>query len=99
MLLFPCVDIIFCIYLYQRWIYRVDPKRVNEFGTSGEMMSQPASEQLAVENSNGSADGDLAPGHSDQNGSAIAGNSTTPSPSAASHKNHRQKSKSSKKKD
>ena len=34
------VDIIFCIYLYQRWIYRVDPKRVNEFGTSGEMLDQ-----------------------------------------------------------
>jgi hypothetical protein len=29
-------DIVFFIYLYQRWIYRVDPKRVNEFGTSGE---------------------------------------------------------------
>ncbi|CAB3400894.1 unnamed protein product [Caenorhabditis bovis] len=27
-------DIIFLIYLYQRWIYRVDPTRVNEFGTS-----------------------------------------------------------------
>lgn len=30
-------DIVFFIYLYQRWIYRVDPKRLNEFGTSGEM--------------------------------------------------------------
>lgn len=29
-------DIVFFIFLYQRWIYRVDPKRVNEFGTSGE---------------------------------------------------------------
>ncbi|PRD25550.1 UNVERIFIED_CONTAM: clptm1 [Trichonephila clavipes] len=29
-------DIVFFIYLYQRWIYRVDPKRMNEFGTSGE---------------------------------------------------------------
>jgi hypothetical protein len=29
-------DIVFFIYLYQRWIYRVDPKRVNEFGTTGE---------------------------------------------------------------
>lgn len=29
-------DIIFIIYLYQRWIYRVDLKRVNEFGVSGE---------------------------------------------------------------
>lgn len=27
-------DIIFFIYLYQRWAYRVDPKRVNEYGTS-----------------------------------------------------------------
>jgi len=37
-----CVaDIIFCIYLYQRWIYRIDPKRVNEFGTSGEMLESP----------------------------------------------------------
>jgi hypothetical protein len=27
---------VFFIFLYQRWIYRVDPKRINEFGTSGE---------------------------------------------------------------
>ncbi|CAI2334011.1 unnamed protein product [Caenorhabditis sp. 36 PRJEB53466] len=27
-------DIIFLIYLYQRWAYRVDPTRMNEFGTS-----------------------------------------------------------------
>ncbi|TFY83691.1 hypothetical protein EWM64_g321 [Hericium alpestre] len=25
-------DIVFLIFLYQRWIYRVDPKRVNEYG-------------------------------------------------------------------
>ncbi|XP_013401359.1 cleft lip and palate transmembrane protein 1 [Lingula anatina] len=30
-------DIVFLIFIYQRWIYRVDPSRVNEFGTSGEM--------------------------------------------------------------
>ncbi|XP_022659783.1 cleft lip and palate transmembrane protein 1 homolog [Varroa jacobsoni] len=29
-------DIVFLIYLYQRWIYRVDPRRINEFGTSAE---------------------------------------------------------------
>jgi len=28
-------DIIFFIYLYQRWIYPVDKARVNEFGASG----------------------------------------------------------------
>ncbi|KAJ6663583.1 hypothetical protein lerEdw1_009662 [Lerista edwardsae] len=33
-------DVVFFIYLYQRWIYRVDPTRVNEFGISGE---EPAS--------------------------------------------------------
>ena len=31
-------DIIFFIFLYQRWIYRVDPSRVNEFGVSQEML-------------------------------------------------------------
>ncbi|XP_062454285.1 LOW QUALITY PROTEIN: putative lipid scramblase CLPTM1 [Rhea pennata] len=29
-------DVVFFIYLYQRWIYRVDLTRVNEFGISGE---------------------------------------------------------------
>uniref|UniRef100_A0A915N4G8 Cleft lip and palate transmembrane protein 1 n=1 Tax=Meloidogyne javanica TaxID=6303 RepID=A0A915N4G8_MELJA len=37
-------DIIFLIYIYQRWIYRVDPKRINEFGTSGEDNKTPADE-------------------------------------------------------
>ena len=31
-----CLDIIFFIYLYQRYIYPVDRKRVNEFGITGE---------------------------------------------------------------
>ncbi|XP_033224696.1 cleft lip and palate transmembrane protein 1 homolog [Belonocnema kinseyi] len=30
-------DIVFCIFLYQRWIYKTDLSRVNEFGFSGEM--------------------------------------------------------------
>jgi len=29
-------DLVFLIYLYQRWIYPVDKSRVNEFGQSGE---------------------------------------------------------------
>ncbi|XP_069117157.1 putative lipid scramblase CLPTM1 [Argopecten irradians] len=33
-------DIVFFIFLYQRYIYRIDPKRVNEFGTSQEMFDQ-----------------------------------------------------------
>lgn len=30
-------DIVFFVFLYQRWIYKVDAKRVNEFGFSAEM--------------------------------------------------------------
>ncbi|XP_026501018.1 putative lipid scramblase CLPTM1 [Vanessa tameamea] len=37
-------DIVFFIFLYQRWIYKVDHKRVNEFGFSGEMEQQKQSE-------------------------------------------------------
>lgn len=33
-------DVVFFVYLYQRWIYRVDPNRVNEFGTSGVDLSK-----------------------------------------------------------
>lgn len=40
-------DIIFIIYLYQRWIYRVDPKRVNEFGISGEELDGSVNKQVA----------------------------------------------------
>ena len=28
-------DLVFVIFLYQRWIYRVDPKRLNEYGQGG----------------------------------------------------------------
>lgn len=44
-------DIVFFIFLYQRWIYKVDITRVNEFGFSGEMENQPKpeGEQLAIE--------------------------------------------------
>lgn len=41
-------DIVFFIFLYQRWIYRVDLKRVNEFGTSGEDHLTPQVEGVAT---------------------------------------------------
>ncbi|XP_074321008.1 uncharacterized protein LOC141657620 [Silene latifolia] len=34
-------DVIFLIYIYQRWIYPVDKKRVNEFGFGGDDEPQP----------------------------------------------------------
>ncbi|KAI9584030.1 cleft lip and palate transmembrane protein 1 homolog [Glossina fuscipes] len=39
-------DIIFFVFLYQRWQYRVDFKRVNEFGFSGEMAEEAAKKKL-----------------------------------------------------
>ncbi|XP_017859542.1 PREDICTED: cleft lip and palate transmembrane protein 1 [Drosophila arizonae] len=42
-------DIIFFVFLYQRWQYRVDLKRVNEFGFSGEMEEQAANKRLEGE--------------------------------------------------
>ncbi|XP_064157561.1 putative lipid scramblase CLPTM1 [Anguilla rostrata] len=41
-------DVVFFVYLYQRWIYRVDPNRVNEFGTSGVDQPRDSSEQGAT---------------------------------------------------
>ncbi|KAK9462728.1 cleft lip and palate transmembrane protein 1-domain-containing protein [Lipomyces oligophaga] len=41
-------DVIFFIYLYQTWIYRVDPTRANEFGqVNGEMKKEDAEEDKA----------------------------------------------------
>ncbi|XP_066495096.1 putative lipid scramblase CLPTM1 [Tiliqua scincoides] len=40
-------DVVFFIYLYQRWIYRVDPTRVNEFGISGEDQVSQNSQSVA----------------------------------------------------
>ena len=60
MFLFLFLDIVFFIYLYQRWIYRVDPKRVNEFGTSGE----DANIQGAVTGENSAPDPSISAGES-----------------------------------
>lgn len=44
---------VFLIFLYQRWIYRVDPTRVNEFGYAAESVEEEVQaiegEVLAVE--------------------------------------------------
>merc|ERR1719414_897702 len=45
-------DIVFFIFLYQRYIYRVDHTRVNEFGFSGEMLEEK--EREAIEKNGGS---------------------------------------------
>lgn len=62
------VDIVFFIYLYQRWIYPIDPKRVNEYGLTGEPVdgtdtADPSTEQpeetKPIENGAVSADAEV----------------------------------------
>ncbi|KAE8730677.1 Transmembrane CLPTM1 family protein isoform 3 [Hibiscus syriacus] len=43
-------DLIFLIYLYQRWVYPVDKKRVNEFGFGGEDDQVPGSTDITTAN-------------------------------------------------
>lgn len=42
-------DIVFFIFLYQRWIYKVDHKRLNEFGFSGEMIDEAATKNKQLD--------------------------------------------------
>jgi len=57
-------DIVFFVFLYQLYIYRVDPTRVNEFGVSKEMLEKAggANEQ------GGSANGAIEGGANEQEG-------------------------------
>ncbi|VDC07280.1 unnamed protein product [Peniophora sp. CBMAI 1063] len=34
-------DLVLCVYLWQRWIYRIDPNRVNEYGQVGKDKDTP----------------------------------------------------------
>lgn len=51
-IIFFSADIVFFIFLYQKWVYKVDHKRVNEFGFSGEMEVE-AKQQLVAAGDNG----------------------------------------------
>jgi hypothetical protein len=58
----PCRDdLIFLIYLYQRYIYRVDMTRVNEFGFSGQQQAEVEAAKAAAEAANGAAASDAVP--------------------------------------
>lgn len=60
-------DIVFFIFLYQRYIYKEDPTRVNEFGYSAEMLEDNAGAEVAeIETQSGaiedkSEDAELVP--------------------------------------
>jgi len=56
--------VIFFIYLYQKYIYKIDPKRVNEFGVSQEMLEENGAAKAIGdspdEKGDNAADGDEA---------------------------------------
>ncbi|KAK9493957.1 cleft lip and palate transmembrane protein 1-domain-containing protein [Lipomyces doorenjongii] len=45
-------DVIFFIYLYQTWLYRVDPTRINEFGQVADDEAEVAEEKKEIEDIN-----------------------------------------------
>lgn len=74
-------DIVFFIFLYQRYIYKMDPTRVNEFGVSAEMLEKQANgepvqiegqeplennRQAALENSGVNGDSSETPKETDK---------------------------------
>lgn len=42
-------DVVFLVYLYQRWIYGVDPTRVNEFGQVLEEKTESTADKPKLE--------------------------------------------------
>ncbi|KAK9822470.1 hypothetical protein WJX81_006087 [Elliptochloris bilobata] len=65
-------DLVFLVYIYQRWIYRVDPKRANEFGYAAEGDETEAAAPAALPGASAAPLGDGAATH------AAAGAATTP---------------------
>ena len=47
-------DVVFLVLLYQRWIYRIDYSRVNEYGQVAEGMAEPVGDKKKAEAINGS---------------------------------------------
>ena len=45
-------DIVFFIFLYQKYIYKEDPTRVNEFGYSAEMIEDNGNAEKIVSDEN-----------------------------------------------
>ncbi|KAK4296903.1 hypothetical protein Pmani_030639 [Petrolisthes manimaculis] len=54
-------DVIFFIFLYQRYIYRVDPSRMNEFGFSQDMEKEAKEKKSASALGNGEAAAQVEP--------------------------------------
>ena len=49
-------DIVFIIFLYQRWVYKVDLSRVNEFGQRGDGTEEPPTDDKGAGKEDGKGD-------------------------------------------
>ncbi|XP_039435178.1 putative lipid scramblase CLPTM1 [Culex pipiens pallens] len=90
-------DIVFFIFLYQRWIYKVDSKRINEFGFSAEMLEE---QQLGKQTPGGALTAAPAAANAEtQNNSSAASSDeakSQPSSPNATKKRKNRKSKANK---
>lgn len=89
-------DIVFFIFLYQRWIYKVDSKRINEFGFSAEMLEE---QQLGKQTPGGALTaGPAATAETQNNSSAASSDEAKSQPSSpnATKKRKNRKSKTNK---
>ena len=89
-------DIVFFIFLYQRYIYKEDKTRVNEFGFSGDMLE----EKDATPQENGDTKALENKKEEEEEGESLAVSESQAEASAGAWKNtQKQKSKKSKKVD
>lgn len=85
-------DIVFFIFLYQRWIYKVDSSRVNEFGFSAEMLEEKSG-QAPPSGAITAAAAAAEQNHTSSAASSDENKSQPSSPNAAAKKRKNRKSK------
>lgn len=93
-------DIVFFIFLYQRYIYKEDPTRVNEFGYSGDMLAQKEGEgEVKDDTETSPAIEDASVEEAEEVVEAVSeeSNGDSSNQSSSAWKNSKQKSKKAKK--
>lgn len=91
-------DIVFFIFLYQRYIYKEDPTRVNEFGFSAEMLEKKDS-PVEVEGAAETPALELQPDSVEEESKDLEVSEDSPESATGAWKNQKQKSKKAKKVD
>jgi len=94
-------DIVFFIFLYQRYIYKEDKSRVNEFGFSGDMLDEAANPAVeTVENTQAEVTDEITTPAVEEEGECEGSSSSDATQASPAWKNsQKQKSKKAKKLD